>query len=208
MVSLKAVIGIGCGAGVLVLAWMGQGGSAHQSAQVTSAVTATTALATNEQPAAQGTPDRSPLPSRVESTAAASMALGDPSVPALVTPPASSSTPAPTAQQARQYIAAAAAFMKAFARPSGSVSAERWWQEVKPLLSRQAAQDYAGTDPGNVPFTKVTGTPQMISVTSSSQAYGLAVVRVDTDAGSYLVTLRTEWGSIVVVSATPPSAGS
>ncbi len=84
-------------------------------------------------------------------------------------------------------IAAATKVMGLFARRS--VSAEQWWNDLVPLMTAPAAQAYKGTDPANVPPTKVTAAGK---VTPASTPL-VARVSVPTDAGVYLVILsRTD----------------
>lgn len=201
MVSLKAVIGIGCGAGVLLLAWLGQSSTGPVSATAPS-----TSGIVSAMPAAS-----SPAPRATSASATAaisgggSVALDEPSVPAPEPSPSTTSIPE---VEASQYTAAARTFMQTFARPPAAVPAEQWWQKVKPLLSAQAAQDYQGTDPANVPFTRITADPELVPAAGSAQGSGLTVARVETDTGTYLVVMTKENGTILVVSATPQSAGA
>lgn len=78
---------------------------------------------------------------------------------------------------------AATKAMTLFARRE--VPAQRWLDDLAPLLTPPAAQAYAGTDPAKVPPAKVTG---RASITPASVSR-LARVAVPTDAGVYLVIL-------------------
>jgi len=119
--------------------------------------------------------------------------------------PAAPATPASPAQAAQwsHAVARATSFMRAFARPPSSVDAATWWAGVKPYFSEQAAQDYADTDPSNVPFTTVTG-PAAVVPTGAPDFLVIAV-RVPTNVGDYLVELRTTDTGQWVTRATPPT---
>jgi len=95
---------------------------------------------------------------------------------------------------------AATKAMTAFARPD--LDYDTWWKAVEPLLTQQAAEDYAYVDPVNVPARQVTGTAQLVDETS---AY-IAGVEVPTNAGVYTVMLsRADGGSPwLVVRFSPP----
>lgn len=70
-----------------------------------------------------------------------------------------------------------------------NVSAEKWWADLVPLMTQQAAQAYRGTDPKRVPPLKITGTGKL---TPASRPLS-ARVSVPTSLGEYLVILaRTE----------------
>ena len=99
-------------------------------------------------------------------------------------------------------IAAAEQAMTAFARPS--LDYDTWWAELVPLLTQQATADYAYVDPGNIPASRVTGSGELVEVTS---AY-VANVEVPTDAGTYtLVLSRANAAAPWLASRfTPPTA--
>jgi len=103
------------------------------------------------------------------------------------------------AQLLTGYEKAAVAFMSAFARPSASVSADRWWAAVRPQLTASAAEDYSGTDPQQVPFTRVTGPSSIIPTDAPTSV--LVAVRIPTDAGAYRVELQTDVEGIHVARA-------
>lgn len=73
--------------------------------------------------------------------------------------------------------------MHLFARRNAP--AATWWSDLVPLLTAQAQQAYQGTDPRNVPPTKITGEAKL---TPASKAQ-VARVSVPTDVGVYLVIL-------------------
>lgn len=76
--------------------------------------------------------------------------------------------------------------MRAFARPDAD--AETWWSGLEPLLSDQAAMDYAYVDPAAVPARKVTGGAKIVDDASAF----VAVVRVPTDVGPYDITISRQ----------------
>ncbi len=86
----------------------------------------------------------------------------------------------------QSVVAAAETAMRAFARPD--LDYETWWAELEPLLTPQAAEDYAYVDPANIPVREVTGQGTIIDDTS---AY-LAQVEVPTDAGRYWLILNRQ----------------
>lgn len=108
----------------------------------------------------------------------------------------------PTWDQPSRTAAADAATtaMTAFARPS--LDYATWWGELEPLLSADAAQDYAYVDPANIPATQVTGPATLADETS---AY-VARVIVPTDVGDYVVVLSRSDGAAawLVTRLTPP----
>lgn len=103
------------------------------------------------------------------------------------------------------YEQAAVAFLEAYARPESGVSDEQWWAAVQGLLAEPAQADYAGVNPQEVPFTAVTGDPQMVPV--EAPAHVLRLVQVPTDAGDYLVSLQTDADGITVTRITPAGQG-
>lgn len=84
-------------------------------------------------------------------------------------------------------VTAAAAVMTAFARPD--LDAGAWTAGLQPLLTPQAAEDYAYVDPSAVPASTVTG-PGVLMDDASAYVAG---VDVPTDVGLYRVVLsRTD----------------
>jgi hypothetical protein len=73
--------------------------------------------------------------------------------------------------------------MRLFARPQLTRAA--WWSDLEPLLSAQAAQDYAGVDPANVPVRQITGPGRLVPLETDR----VAIVHVPTDHGLYAVTM-------------------
>lgn len=124
------------------------------------------------------------------------------------TPVPSTAVPAPDGTaQATQWADAtrlAAAFMTAFARPGSSSTAQAWWAKVKPYLTPQAATDYDGTDPANVPFTAVTGAGVIVPLDAADSS--VLAVRIPTDAGPYLVEVISTPDGLRVTRATPEAA--
>jgi hypothetical protein len=125
----------------------------------------------------------------------------DPSTPELE--PANGPSTAPSRPR---YEDVAVQFLRAFARPQDDVDDRVWWAGVKPLLTEQAAHDYAGVDPRNVPFTDVTG--PAVLVESEAPAHLLTIAQVPTDAGTYLVEMTTGPEGVRVARATPSTEGS
>lgn len=99
-------------------------------------------------------------------------------------------------------VDAAETAMRAFAQPD--LSYDDWWVWVEPLLTQQAAQDYAHVDPANIPAHEVTGGGVIVEDTS---AY-VATVEVPTDVGAYRVLLiRQDADAPWLVSRlTPPES--
>ena len=104
------------------------------------------------------------------------------------------STPTSPAQLSAQaaadavWVRRATDFVAAFARPSSSSAVRQWWPKVQPLMSPQAAQDYAATDPTRVRFTRVTGAGAVLEPDGGVEDEGAVQVGVPTDDGWYLVT--------------------
>lgn len=102
------------------------------------------------------------------------------------------------------YAKAAESFMADFARPATTVSEQQWWAEVAPHLSVQAVTAYEGTDPQNVPFSKVTGPATIVPSDAPSEL--LAISRIPTDAGWYRVEMTTTGDGIRITRASPEKA--
>ena len=76
-----------------------------------------------------------------------------------------------------------------------------WWAELEPMFSPLAAADYTGTDPAQVPAREVSGTAELVEVSSAF----LAQVQVPTDIGAYQVLLsRTGDGQPWLVERLSP----
>lgn len=92
--------------------------------------------------------------------------------------------------------------MTLFARRD--VAAGRWWADLAPYLSAQAAQDYRYTDPASVPPTQLTGTGQLVDLDTSEHL--VTIAHLPTDAGLYAVTLSrsAEQPTWTVERITPP----
>ncbi len=112
------------------------------------------------------------------------------------------SQPVPTWDAASRAgaIDAAKAALTAFARPR--LDYDTWWAGLEPLLTPEAAQDYAYVDPANVPVTAVTGTGRVVGSTS---AY-VARVAFGTDVGTYTVVVSRADGAAPWLTSriTPP----
>lgn len=90
--------------------------------------------------------------------------------------------------------------MTAFARPS--LSESRWWADLSPYLSAEAQDAYSGTDPAEVPVSRVTGDVDLVDLDSPL----VAIAHVPTDAGLYAVTMARDPGTShwLVQRITPP----
>jgi len=112
------------------------------------------------------------------------------------------SQPVPTWDAAARAAAvnAAKAALTAFARPR--LDHDTWWAGLEPLLTPEAAQDYAYVDPANVPVTAVTGPGRLIDSTSAYVAH----VAFTTDAGTYTVVVSRADGAAPWLTSriTPP----
>lgn len=141
----------------------------------------------------------------VNSSPSSSIAEGEPDG----TPVPSSAVAAAhgPAEAARFKLATstATAFMTAFARPSATVDQAAWWTKVRSFMTDQAAADYEGTDPAQVPYARVTGASAVIPTDAPTDL--LTAVRVPTDAGDYIVELPTSDHGMQVSRVVPPSAG-
>lgn len=111
----------------------------------------------------------------------------------------------PEAATFKAAASTATAFMKAFARPGGAVDEAAWWNAVRSFMTDQAATDYEGVDPAQVPFSRVTGAPAVIP--TDAPAALLTAVRVPTDAGDYVVELTSTEQGLKVSRVVPPVRG-
>jgi len=150
---------------------------------------ATTGAASSESPA--------PAPSRGAEVTPAPSGLVDEDTGETITPQA---VPEWDEASRSSVVDAAAVALRAFARPG--LDSETWWAELQPLLTQQAAEDYAYVDPANIPVRKVTGAGKLVD---KSSAY-VGTVEVPTDVGAYTVILTrksadAEWK---VSRITPP----
>jgi hypothetical protein len=73
--------------------------------------------------------------------------------------------------------------MELFARPD--LSADDWWNAMLPVLSQQGAHAYEGTEPVQIPVTKVTGDGEILAGSTEVSL----IVRIPTDNGPYNITL-------------------
>lgn len=146
-------------------------------------------------------------PPATQTTAPPTVSPADPEPDGSPLPSTAVAKPRGQAQAARfaRAMRTATAFMKAFARPSTQTGDATWWSQVKPYLSAQAAADYEGTDPRSVPFTRITGPVSVIPTDAPADL--LTAVRVPTDAGDYVVELRTTATGMEVARAVPPTDG-
>ncbi len=115
--------------------------------------------------------------------------------PVSVSPSPSTSEASPTSQDSmspteqREVVAFAGRFAAAFARPAGSTDYRAWWRAVAALMTDEAASDFMGTDPSEVPYTKVTG-PITLLGGGDEEAYWLQRVQVPTDAGVFVLQVQ------------------
>lgn len=93
--------------------------------------------------------------------------------------------------------------MEAFARPAGDVDEAAWWDPVRSFMTAQAATDYEGIDPAQVPFSRVTGSPAVIATDAPTAL--LTAVLVPTDAGDYIVELTSTEQGLKVSRVVPPA---
>ncbi len=73
------------------------------------------------------------------------------------TPPEPSPRPTQTTPDGDRAAAerAARTTLETWARPT--LPYDRWWKDLEPLLTPEAAEDYAETDPANIPALRITG---------------------------------------------------
>lgn len=125
--------------------------------------------------------------------AVAPTSVSAPSTPALV-----GSTPAGGSEgsavdelsnaERGQVVAFATKFADAFARPTAKADNRAWWKKVSSMLTDDAADDLLGIDPGQVPFTKVTGQVELAE--GSDETYWMRQVRVPTNGGVYVLEVQ------------------
>lgn len=123
--------------------------------------------------------------------------------PTWSTPTSAAAASAQAAQDA-VWVQRATTFLEAFARPPAGGSSGQWWQRVRPLMSAQAAQDYAATDPARVRFTTVTGAGAVVEPDAGADDEGSVQVGVPTDDGWYLVSFDRA-GAVTRVAPVPGS---
>ena len=126
--------------------------------------------------AAAGPTPSEPSPS--VSSSAPSLSAGA-TVPS--TTPSTSGTLSPSASESVTRVATA--FAKAWS--SSGRSQQEWTRGIQPFITPALAAGLAQTDPARVPATKVTGEAVLLTASATS-----AQVRVPTDGGSIVVTLK------------------
>lgn len=144
----------------------------------------------------------SPMPS----PSSPSISSADPSSPAGAAVPG---TTAPTsvdsgARASESVTRVATAFAQAWSSSGGSQ--QEWTRGIQPFVTPALAAGLAQTDPARVPATKVTGEAVLLTASATS-----AQVRVPTDGGSIVVTLKRagsgHWQvSDVAPTGQPPGA--
>ncbi|MHA7174847.1 hypothetical protein ACX80B_17465 [Arthrobacter monumenti] len=81
--------------------------------------------------------------------------------------------------------------MTYYARPK--LDAERWAEELSPLLTPKAAESYGYTNPANVPATEVTGEAAVVPPPEGvAPSPRVITIEVPTDAGAYKVVLSRQ----------------
>ena len=109
------------------------------------------------------------------------------------TPVASSALPSSedsmSSAEQREVVAFASRFAAAFSRPAGRTDYRAWWRMVAAMMTDDAASDFVGTDPSEVPYTKVTG-PITLLAGGDAEAYWLQRVQVPTDAGVFVLQVQ------------------
>jgi hypothetical protein len=116
-------------------------------------------------------------------------------VPVPASPSSSVSEGLPTSQDSmspaeqREVVAFAGRFAAAFARPAGRTDYRAWWRSVASMMTDEAVSDFLGTDPSEVPYTKVTG-PITLLDGGDAEAYWLQRVQVPTDAGVFVLQIQ------------------
>jgi hypothetical protein len=155
-------------------------------------------LATNQSKLARASPMPSP-PSP-------SISFADPSSPAgAAVPGTTPSTSADSGTRASESVTrVATAFAQAWS--SSSRSQQEWTRGIQPFVTPALGAGLAQTDPARVPATKVTGEAVLLTASAAS-----AQVRVPTDGGSIVVTLKRaasgSWQvSDVAPAGQPPGA--
>lgn len=152
-------------------------------------------------PPATGAP---PPPSTTATSSPSGSPADDEADGTAVAPTASAAARGP-AEAARFKLATstATAFMTAFARPGAAVDDAAWWAKVRSFMTAQAASDYEGIGPSQIPYARITGAAVVIPTDAPADL--LTAVRVPTDAGDYVVELTTTERGMQVSRVVPPS---
>lgn len=103
---------------------------------------------------------------------------------------------APSTPAAPAAVAAALAYVTAWARPDLAPNA--WYAAVRGLVVPQYARLLADTDPASVPAHTVTGPARVLSSTTA-----VVVVAVPTDAGTVQVTVLRTGARWLIATARP-----
>jgi hypothetical protein len=114
-----------------------------------------------------------------------SISSANPSAPAGATVPGTTGPTSPDsgARASESVTRVATAF--ALAWSSSGRSQQEWTRGIQPFVTSALAAGLAQTDPARVPATKVTGEAVLLTASATS-----AQVRVPTDGGSIVVTLK------------------
>ena len=116
---------------------------------------------------------------------AVSMSTSTPAAPSALP----SSEDSMSSAEQREVVAFASRFASAFSRPAGRTDYRAWWRMVAAMMTDDAASDFMGTDPSEVPYTKVTG-PITLIAGGDAEAYWLQRVQVPTDAGVFVLQVQ------------------
>ena len=99
-------------------------------------------------------------------------------------------------------VTAAEKVVATFGQPT--LDAAGWLQQMTPLLSPTGYEAYTGTDPAQIPVTRVTGTGRVLQASTDVSL----IVEVPTDAGPYNVTLtRTDVSALWLAERIRPAQG-
>ena len=123
----------------------------------------------------------SPMPSEPTMSVSSSAPSSPAGATVPSTTPSTSGTLSPSASQSVTRVATA--FAQAWS--SSGRSQQEWTRGIQPFVTPALAAGLAQTDPARVPATKVTGEAVLLTTSATS-----AQVRVPTDGGSIVVTLK------------------
>lgn len=162
-------------------------------AAVAVTVLACAACGPADGPAGPGTVSTPRASSTATATASASSSASAPPVPkdykfsqgpGPQAPPPQAPVPGAswTATARADALATATKAMALFARPESGEP--KWFDDLKPFLTADAAESFAYTDPANVPVHQVRGAGTL--ATEAGNPFG-AVIKFSTDAGTYSV---------------------
>ena len=119
-------------------------------------------------------------------------------VPAPVASVTSPTSAVPVAPASTSVTRMATAFAQAWS--SSGRSQQEWARGIQPFVTPALAAGLAQTDPARVPATKITGEAVLLTASATS-----AQVKVPTDGGSIVVTLRRAFSGPWQVSDVAPA---